>query len=257
MSKENRIRVWQFSDTHLYADPESVFHGVNPDQALQGLLAALAARGDHADLAVVTGDLTHDGTEAAYRRLREHFATLGMPVYCLAGNHDDPVTLKRVLASGQVSAPPSVLLAHWQLIMLDTTVPGEDAGRLEATELDRLGACLDAYPERHVVVCLHHPPMPSGMRWMDETMLLRNPEDLFAVLDQYPQVRALLWGHIHQPFRELRRGVHCLAAPSTMVQFLPGSEEFAVDPRPPGLRWLVLHSDGRIETGIERASAAD
>ena len=41
-----------------------------------------------------------------------------------------------------------------------------------------------------------------------------------------------------------------MSTPSTCAQFLPRSEFFALDDRPPGLRWLELHADGHIETEV-------
>jgi len=87
-----------------------------------------------------------------------------------------------------------------------------------------------------------------------EPIGLRNADELFAVLDAYPQVRAVLWGHIHQEFDQLRNGVRLLASPSTCVQFAPGSEEFQVDQEAPGYRWLRLHADGQLETGVSRVT---
>jgi Icc protein len=40
------------------------------------------------------------------------------------------------------------------------------------------------------------------------------------------------------------------ATPSTGAQFLPKSERFAVDSRPPAYRPFALHPDGRIETTV-------
>jgi Icc protein len=45
--------------------------------------------------------------------------------------------------------------------------------------------------------------------------------------------------------------VQFLSTPSTCAQFLPHSEFFALDERPPGLRWLDLHPDGRVATPVE------
>ncbi|MGV8161463.1 3',5'-cyclic-AMP phosphodiesterase, partial [Pseudomonas aeruginosa] len=36
------------------------------------------------------------------------------------------------------------------------------------------------------------------------------------------------------------------------VQFAPGSSDFTLDRLAPGYRWLRLHDDGRLETGISR-----
>ena len=44
----------------------------------------------------------------------------------------------------------------------------------------------------------------------------------------------------------------CWPSPSTCVQFAPGSKSFKVDNQPPGYRWLELHIDGRLETGVSR-----
>ncbi|MNE97422.1 3',5'-cyclic adenosine monophosphate phosphodiesterase CpdA [compost metagenome] len=41
------------------------------------------------------------------------------------------------------------------------------------------------------------------------------------------------------------------------MQFTPGSEDFAVDTRSPGYRWLRLLADGRVETGVSRVTGID
>jgi Icc protein len=70
-----------------------------------------------------------------------------------------------------------------------------------------------------------------------------------------PECRALVFGHIHQEYALGRGHYQILGAPSTCVQFLPGSEEFAIDTSPPGYRELLLHPDGRLETSIRRLAA--
>ncbi|MOA49871.1 3',5'-cyclic adenosine monophosphate phosphodiesterase CpdA [compost metagenome] len=77
------------------------------------------------------------------------------------------------------------------------------------------------------------------------------------MIERFPQVKAMLWGHIHQEFDQLREQVRLLASPSTCVQFAPGSEEFQVDRSAPGYRWLRLHADGLLETGVSRVTGID
>ena len=72
------------------------------------------------------------------------------------------------------------------------------------------------------------------------------------MLERFPQTKALLWGHVHQEIDGERNGVRLLASPSTCIQFAPGSEGFQVSEQAPGYRWLRLHGDGRLETGVER-----
>ena len=58
------------------------------------------------------------------------------------------------------------------------------------------------------------------------------------------------WGHVHQCFDARRHGVRLLATPSTCAQFLPLSDEFAIDARPPAYRRLTLLPDGTLETEV-------
>jgi Icc protein len=88
-----------------------------------------------------------------------------------------------------------------------------------------------------------------------EPIGLRNPEALFSVLERFPQAKALLWGHVHQDFDRTRDGLRLMASPSTCIQFAPNSEDFALDALAPGYRWLRLHDDGQLETGVSRVAA--
>jgi Icc protein len=71
--------------------------------------------------------------------------------------------------------------------------------------------------------------VPHDSRWLD-SVGLHNAADLFAATDRHASVRAIVWGHVHQEFDALRKGVRLLAVPSTCAQFLPHSEQFAIDP---------------------------
>jgi Icc protein len=44
--------------------------------------------------------------------------------------------------------------------------------------------------------------------------------------------------------------VRLLATPSTGAQFLPGSDNFAIDTRPPGYRTFTLGADGSLHTEV-------
>ena len=66
-----------------------------------------------------------------------------------------------------------------------------------------------------------------------------------------PRLRGVVFGHIHQASQQLFDGRPLLGSPSTCFQFLPDADEFALDDRPPGYRWLKLYDDGSIATGAE------
>jgi Icc protein len=139
--------------------------------------------------------------------------------------------------------------ADWSIVALDSHVPGDPAGRLEPAELVRLDAELGETRGRHVVVCLHHPPLPVGSGWLDAVGLV-NADDVLAVIDAHPHVRLVVSGHVHQAFDATRGPVRYLTTPSTCAQFTPRTEKCLMDLRPPGYRWIVLRGDGTVDTRV-------
>lgn len=248
------LRIVQLTDTHLYRDPGGRLMGLNTQVSLDAVLARVQAEFWPLDALLLTGDLVHDMSPEGYQRLGGQISALGVPAYGLPGNHDDPGTLRAHLQGPILHTDRYASLGAWSLVLLDSTLPGEDSGVLSQHELQGLDVCLREAPQRATLVCLHHQPVPVGCGFMDEMPLL-NADDFFAVLDQHPQVRGVLWGHIHQAFSSERNGVRLLGCPSTCVQFKPGVAHFALDELPPGFRWLELHADGQIETGIIRLAA--
>lgn len=243
------LRIAQITDTHLYADPGGKLLGLNTRLCLQQVVALAADR--NPQLVVATGDLTHDGSPVAYQQVRECFDRLRLPVYCLPGNHDEAGALRDCMNGDRYHSTAYVQVSGWQLAFVDSTVKGSDGGHLVSRELTRLDEALTLAPNLPAIVWLHHQPVPIGSRWLD-SMAVDNPDDFFRIIDRHPQVRAIVWGHVHQCFEHTYRGIQLLAGPSSCIQFLPNSEGFAIDQIPPGYRWFDLYSDGRFTTGVER-----
>lgn len=248
------LRMLQLTDTHLYADPEGRLLGQNTRRTFELVLNLARDTFWPVDRILLTGDLVHDESPDGYRFLGNRLAQLGVPYNCLPGNHDAKNPTSTMLAGDTIHLEPNLHCEAWNLVFLDSTIPGEDGGHLGSGQLDLLDRTLTENPDLHALVCLHHQPVPIGSKWMD-TMALDNGEEFFSVIDRHPQVRGVLWGHVHQDFTGRRKDVLLLASPSTCIQFLPNSETFAVDSLTPGFRWLDLHADGRIATGVERICA--
>ena len=242
------VNAIQITDTHVYADPGERYDGLDTLASLNAVIDAILLRDESPDFVLATGDLVNDPGPASYRRLSAVLQRLPAPVYCLAGNHDDPELLAGILDRANMGAPRLVECGDWRVALLNTCVPGREGGRLAHSELEFLEASLKA-GRRHVLVCLHHPPVPVGSPWMD-AMGLENGETLFRILDAHPQVRGVLWGHIHQQFDGARANMRLLGTPSTCVQFTPGADHYLKADAPPAYRVLRLNPDGRIETEV-------
>ncbi|MEK0361123.1 MULTISPECIES: 3',5'-cyclic-AMP phosphodiesterase [Pseudomonadaceae] len=248
--EKDSVLLVQLTDSHLFAEAGGKLLGMDTGESLQRVVDLVLAEQPCVDLILATGDLSQDGSLASYQRFRQLSERIDAPARWCPGNHDELPAMQEAARGSEMMAP--VLdVGAWRVIMLDTLVPGSVFGMLRDDQLELLERTLQDAPQRHHLVCLHHHPVTIGSRWMD-SIGLRNRDALFAVLDRFPCVQAVLWGHIHQEFDDQRGDIRLLATPSTGVQFAPGSEEFQVDTLAPGYRWLRLHDDGRLDTGVSR-----
>ncbi len=247
------LRLVQITDCHLSAQAGGRLLNIDTEQSLAAVLTLVRQQQPRIDALLATGDLSDQGAAPAYRRLLTATADLAAAVRWLPGNHDAAATLRSALGD-DVRLRRSLLLDGWQIVMLDSAVPGEVGGRLVAAELAALRACLQAEPQRHALICVHHPVLPVGCVWLDRQSVA-NAAEFWREIAAFPQVRAVLSGHVHQQFDAQHDGVRVLTTPSTCVQFAPHSDEFRVDTAAPGYRWLDLYADGRIDTGVERVTA--
>ncbi len=245
------LHVLQLTDTHLAADPAATLMGVEVLASLRRVVTA--ARQDHPrlDAVIATGDLVHDESAAGYRLLADTLAGLNAPVYCLPGNHDDPALMREALRGSVAQYADEWVAGRWLVLLLTTAQPDQVAGYLTARELTRARASLGRRPGHFALLCLHHPPVPIGSAWLD-AIALQNGAELLELAAEFPQVRGVVWGHAHQEYQAEWRGVRLLGTPSTCVQFLPDAADCVIDTRPPGYRWLRLHDDGRIDSGVQR-----
>lgn len=213
---------------------------------LQAVLQHIDDSGWPADVVAMTGDLIQDDSAGAYERFRKAFEPLGLPIHCVPGNHD-VIPLMRAA----VSEPPfhycSTFKQHdWLMIGIDSCKADSAGGNVSEAELTRLASEIAASDAAHVLVCLHHPPLPMHSQWLDRVGL-DNGDELLRVLSATGKVRGCLFGHVHQPFDETHDGMQIIGTPSTCRQFKPGSDDFALDDRSPAYRRVLLHADGSIE----------
>ncbi len=249
MVMTDKLQLIQITDTHFSAEPDWLLRGVNPRDTLNRVLERAREDFRVSDLVLLTGDLSDDGSDASYREINRLFGNMDTPVLPIPGNHDLPERLSACLDAGNMIHQGYLLFDHWQVIGLNSVRPEHVGGMLSAQQLQWLDARLQAAPDHHTLITLHHPPVEVGSRWMDEIMLA-SANDLFAILDRHPQVRAVLWGHIHQEYNEDRNGIMLLGTPSTCMQFRPAQDEFEVDTTQPAYRRLDLYPDGKLTTEV-------
>lgn len=248
-SSGRELRLLQITDCHLYGDETRTLLGVNTRESFQQVLSSTCQyEKPQPDLIVCTGDLVHDGSEAGYGYLADSLAALACPAAALPGNHDNPRTMNRVLNGWGIQTGGKIDLDDWRLVLLDSHVPGEEGGWLSATALEQLEEALDG-SARHILIFVHHQPVPIGSEWID-SIGLGNGQALLDRVKGDLRVKGIVWGHVHQAWEGRINHIQLLATPSTCIQFAGRRDDFSLAPQPPGWRMLSLASDGTLSSEI-------
>lgn len=249
------VLIAQLTDTHLFANPDQDLKGIQTAASLEAVLKELTELQPQPDYLLLSGDLSQDETPESYDRLVDLLAPLQIPAYWVPGNHDALPTMAERLRIPPLRSEKAFSAGGWRIVLLNSARPGYVDGELAAAELAWLAAQLRDHSQQPTLILLHHPPLPVGSAWMD-AIALQNSADFLALIDRHPQVKLVVFGHIHQEFEQPRQGVTYLGSPSTCVQFQPNRQEFGIDTlAQPGFRLLVLFPDGSYETRVQRLAA--
>lgn len=192
-------------------------HGSKVLSALQSDLAQTQP-----DQIAVTGDLTHLGLSAEYKKARQWLQKLGSPsqVTVIPGNHDAYVKIiwhqtmahwtdymigdtprkdDRQASPAENIFPSLRIRGCVALIGVSTARPSAPhlaVGSIGAGQLQNLEAILarTAQKQLYRVVLIHHPPAPGIVSWRKR---LTDAPDLRPLLEQYG-VELILHGHAHR-----------------------------------------------------------
>lgn len=245
------VRLIQLTDSHIFANKDGCLLGLNTRESFEAICARISLEEWRPDVLLATGDLSQDATVESYDYLADSFKTMDIPTFWLPGNHDNPETMTRCLTNNKVFLSKQILIGEWQIILLDSSVKGKVHGYLDEEQLSFLENCLTAYPDKHALISLHHQPLDIGSKWLDQ-IGLKNRDELINIVKKHSQVKAVIWGHIHQESEQLIDGVIWIATPSTCVQFTPKSQDFSAGTEAPGYRYLNLYPDGKIDSVVHR-----
>lgn len=216
----------QISDLHVMAPGELAYGRFDTSASLAHCVRHITQLDPLPDAVLATGDLVNSGSAAEYRRLREQLTPLVMPVYMIPGNHDERGLLCAEFSDHFYLPRPGQKVRYVieyldaRLIALDTAVSGEDGGALDADQLDWLETTLAAEPNKQALVFMHHPPLNTGIRYMDEIALDQpSSEQLARIIERHPQVARITCGHVHRGMLAHWHGTTVSICPSTAFQY--------------------------------------
>jgi Icc protein len=243
------ILVAQVTDCHLPSDPQQRYRGIDPHKNLKALLKKV--RAIKPDLLLATGDLSEDGGRPSYLALQKYFKPLHIPVLALPGNHDDPALLADIFPGSPVHSIAVSEHGPWQIIRLNSCLAGRPEGVLSEVSLTMLEHFLNHHQHAPLLIAVHHQPITIGSPWIDKYPLTET-QAFLRLVDKHANVKAVVWGHVHQVFETRRNGTAMLAGPSSAINALPGAQRFIPDETGPACRWLELGADQTISSGIVR-----
>ena len=212
----------QISDPHVRPRGERYKDAVDSNRMFADAVAHLNRLDPRPDLVLITGDLVDEGQPAEYENLTALLAALDLPCLLIPGNHDERETLARCLpdhAYLPAAGPKHFVIERppLRIVALDTTVPGDHHGDVDAAGLAWLEATLQAGRDIPTVVLMHHPPIETGIPYMD-TYMCRDPGRLAAIIGRFGNIERVLCGHVHRPILQRWAGTLLVCCPSTATQ---------------------------------------
>lgn len=218
-----RFLLAQVSDMHIKAGGARSYRVVDTEAMLERCLAQLSKLPQVPDAVLFTGDLTDFGRDDEYDNLARLLAPLARPCFLMPGNHDDPAAMRRKFPSHEYLRQRAGKLDYVidefpvRIVALDSTLPRESAGALDASQLDWLDGTLASARSKPTIVALHHPPFWTGIGHMDR-IALAYPDALEAVIARHPQVERVISGHLHRSIVKRFGGTLASTAPSPAHQ---------------------------------------
>ncbi|MFZ2511317.1 MAG: metallophosphoesterase [Gordonia sp. (in: high G+C Gram-positive bacteria)] len=232
------VVVAQISDLHFNGTP------AHRDRISAVLDYVHSTVGDRVAALLVTGDLTNDGTAREYAEAAAHLQS-HLPILTLLGNHDDRAAYTTIRDGAPCTDPVNsvVRLEDLLIVGLDSSIPGESAGRLEETSLAWARAQIAAAGEVDVLLTWHHPPADLGMPHMDSRKL-HDVERAAALVTDHPNVVGVVTGHAHTPAATVFAGRPLIVAPGVASTLnLPcESDGWVNESQGPGLALHVIEN---------------
>jgi 3',5'-cyclic AMP phosphodiesterase CpdA len=197
------MKLIHITDTHFVA-PGLTLYGLDPRARLDAAIVDINRHHADAELAVITGDLTHWGEVEAYRNFFTAMRELRVPYIVLVGNHD-----RRTACLDALSAAPRDPngfvqgvreTSRGRLVLLDTLDETSHAGQLCEQRLAWLARTLaETPPDRSIYLFMHHPPFEVGVHMMDRIALSERAALAEVVKPHKARIRHLFFGHVHRP----------------------------------------------------------
>jgi 3',5'-cyclic AMP phosphodiesterase CpdA len=252
------LTIAQITDLHVTTGDDPL-NQVRNEQRLRQVLRAVHALKPRPVAIIASGDLVDRGRPAEYAELKALLADCEIPIWFAMGNHDNRDAFLAAFSDGYRLDPDGFVqyaldLGGLRVVVCDTLEHGHDRSGFCERRARWLSAILDADRQTPTVVFMHHPPIPSGVRWMDpepDAPWIRATAEAIQGRDN---LAVILCGHVHRAFHGMLAGKLVSTTPASSIQVTldltemdlarPDGREILVA-EPPGYA-LVVVDEGRV-----------
>ena len=231
--------IAQMTDIHIGFEPEAKPEELNRVR-FRATLDRLLNQPNSIDLLLLTGDLTDRGDRESFEKTAEMLAECPFPVRALVGNHDS----REELLSAFPETPSEDGFIHYvikqeglRIVCLDTFEPGRHGGAFCEKRKEWLSGQLAAHPDTPTVIFMHHPPVLSGVDWMDPAPDENWIRNFTGSVEGHDQILSIHCGHLHRPIHTSFHGIPLGVTPS--VAPLVSMDLRPVDVTSPDSRVLI------------------
>ncbi|MBL8553406.1 MAG: phosphodiesterase [Phenylobacterium sp.] len=254
------LTVAQITDLHVTTEKDPLNQKRNEDRLRQTMKTIHALRPRPVAI-IASGDLVDRGEIEEYYELKRLMDESEIPIYYALGNHDGREAFLQVFSGPGAQTDENGYVQYavdfgpFRMVVMDT-LEGPNHGEYDEKRAAWLARTLDEAPDQPTAIILHHPPIPSGIRWMDPDPKSPWIVRLEGVLKGRDQIQVMMCGHIHRAFNGLFAGHMVASAPATSIQLtldltevdmhVPDGREILVE-EPPGFQLLMAH-EGHLTT---------
>jgi len=220
--KRNDMLIAQISDIHARPKGQLYRGAVDSNVQLSAAIEHLHGLDRHPDLVILSGDLVDEGSPEEYAEAAERLSRLAIPLLIVAGNHDDRANLRRAFPHHTYLSPSGALNycidEHpVRIVVVDTCQPGSHRGVVDAQSLSWLEHTLCSSRDKPTLVVMHHPPFVSGIPYLDNYRFA-DSQPIGEVLRRFPNIEAVLCGHVHRTMVKRWAGTVVISCPSTATE---------------------------------------
>lgn len=224
------MKLIQLTDFHLFSNTKETLQGYCTYECLKLVVDSIISNVNlTADAIFITGDISEDKTLESYQLALKQVERLNLPIYFLAGNHDDKECMKSVFSRSSLAIDTNEIhCKDWILIKVDTVQYGEDSGLLSADAKKDLEKRIAGYRNIKVALFMHHHPVAVGIPLVDGCMLL-NSKDIFSLADSGNKLKSIICGHAHTQLTGMHNDCVIDVCPATCFQWKAGARTLETD----------------------------